>query len=95
MAIVEDFARKHGQKYTYLEADMQIYKIATHVKWTDMHRWKNMIIQPGCMHTLMSSIGCIGNLMSGTGLENLLGAAFKGVHNMLNGKAWPKALRGM
>ena len=60
-----------------------------------MHRWKNVIIRPGGMHTLMSFIGSIGNLMLGTGRENLLGASFKGVHNMLNGKAWPKALRGM
>ena len=53
-----------------------------------------MIIRPGGMHTL-SFIGCIGTLMSGTGLQNLLGAAFKGVPNMINGKVWPKALRGM
>ena len=33
--------------------------------------------------------------MKGTGLEELLGSAFKGVSNMLNGKAWPKAMRGL
>ena len=43
----------------------------------------------------MSFIGCIGNLMNGSGLEELLGVSFKGVSHMLNGKAWPKAVRGL
>ena len=42
---------------------------------------------------LMSFIGCIGVLMRGTGLEDLLGCAFAGVPNMMNCKAWPNALR--
>ena len=44
---------------------------------------------------MMSFIGCIGVLMQGTGLDVILNAAFKGVGNMLNGKAWTKALRGL
>lgn len=43
---------------------------------------------------LMSFISSIGTLMQGSGLEDILNAAFKGVSSMLNGKAWPKALRG-
>ena len=42
---------------------------------------------------LMSFIGCIGVLMKGTGLEDLLGCAFAGVPNMMNCKAWPNGLR--
>ena len=42
---------------------------------------------------LMSFIVCIGVLMRGTGLEDLLGCAFAGVPNMMNCKAWPKALQ--
>ena len=44
---------------------------------------------------LMSFIGCIGVLMRGTGLEDLLGCAFAGVPNMMNCKAWPNALRAL
>ena len=40
----------------------------------------------GGMHMLMSFVGCIGVLMMGTGLEYLLGCAFPGVQNMMNGK---------
>jgi hypothetical protein len=47
------------------------------------------------MHMLMSFIGCIVTFMKGTGLENIFRAAFGGVASMLNGKAWPKALRGL
>ena len=49
---------------------------------------------PGGMHTLMSFLGAIGHLMKGSGLEEILGAAFSGINSMLNGKAWPRAMRG-
>ena len=42
---------------------------------------------PGGMHMLMSFVGCISVLMMGTGLEDLLGCAFAGVQNMMNGKS--------
>jgi len=44
---------------------------------------------------LMSFIGCIGHLMKASGLEEILSVAYGGVRNMLNGKAWPKAVRGL
>ena len=44
----------------------------------------------GCQTRCLS-----GQLMKGTGLEELLGSAFKGVSDMLNGKSWPKAMRGL
>ena len=65
---------------------MQLYKGAIHIKWSDTDCWKHMIIRPGEMHTLMSFIGSIRTLRSGTGLQKILGAAFKGVPNMINGK---------
>ena len=43
----------------------------------------------------MSFIGCISVLMEGSELEQILKSAFKGVESMLNGKAWPKAVRGL
>lgn len=47
------------------------------------------------MHTLMSFVGCVGTLMNGCSLEDILNVAFKGVKSMLNGKSWPKAIRGL
>ena len=37
------------------------------------------------MHMLMSFLGCIGTLMSGSGLEVLLGTASRGLTSILNG----------
>ena len=53
------------------------------------------MVRPGGMHKLMSFIGCIGILMNGTGLEEIMNASFNGVPNMRNGKAWPKAIRAL
>ena len=92
---IEQYAQSQGQMYIHLTADLQLYKIAMMTKWSHPVPWRNLIVRPGGMHTWMSFIGCIGTLMKGSGVEELLLAAYKGVANMLNGKAWPKALRGL
>ena len=45
------------------------------------------------MHTLMSFLGCIGTLMKGSGMETILATTFGSIKSLLNGKAWPQALR--
>ena len=92
---IEEFMKQHSMPYIHLSADMQLYKVIMQVKWSSQDRWKNLVVRPGGMHTLMSFIGCIGTLMNGSGLEELLAVAFKGVGHMLKGKAWPKAVRGL
>ena len=90
---IERFVRSHGQRYVHVVADLQLFKTAIQIKWSNPVRWKFLIIRPGGMHTLMSFLGCIGKLMKGSGLEEVLSAAYKGLTGVLNGKAWPKALR--
>lgn len=92
--VIEKFVKSHDQQYPQLVADMQLFKFVMQIKWSNPHRWKTIVVRPGGLHTLMSFVGCIGTLMSGTGLEEILSAAFSGVGSMLNDKAWPKALRG-
>ena len=82
-----------GMQYIHLTIDLQLYEIACLIQWNDQERWRHLILHPGMMHTLMSFIGCIGTLMKATGMEVILGAAFGGIPNILNGKAWTKALR--
>ena len=84
-----------GKKYLHLVADIYVYKVAIQIKWADPLRWQHLLVHPAGMHTLMAFLGCIGNLMKGSGLEEILNVAYKGVNNMLNGKSWPKALRGL
>ena len=90
---IEEFMQSYGRTYIHLVADLQLYKVAIQLKWSDPMRWKHLIVRPRGMHTLMSFLDCIENLMKGTGLEELLGVAYKGVSSMLNGKAWPKAVK--
>ncbi len=40
-------------------------------------------------HMLMSFIGGIGNVMTETGLADVISAAFAGVHQVLIGKKFP------
>ena len=59
-----------GMNTSNLSADMQLYIVATLIKWARHgNRLKSVILRPGGMHTLMSSNGCNGNLMKDRGLE--------------------------
>ena len=91
----ERFLVQHGMTYMHISADLQIYRIILQVKWSNQRHWENIVIRPGGMHMLMSFVGCIGTLIESTGLEDLLNLIFNGVTHMLNGKAWPKANRGL
>ena len=66
--------------------------VAIQVKWSDPEKWTTLVMHPGGMHCVMSFLGCIGKLMGGSGLEELIGAAFSGVTGILNGKNWPPAM---
>ena len=47
------------------------------------------------MHMLMSFIGAVGNLMTETGLSDIMSSAFAGVHKMLQGKKFPMCMRAL
>lgn len=57
---------------------------------------KSMIVRLGGLHMEMSFLGCIGHLMAGSGLEELLGRVYaeNAVKHMLTGKAVARAIRG-
>ena len=95
LSFIERFLDQYGTTYMHISADLQIYRIILQVKWSNPRHWENIVVMPGGMHTLTSFVGFIGTLMESTGLEDLLNSVFNGVTHMLNGKAWPKAVRGM
>ena len=83
-----------GMKTSNLPADIQLYIVATFIKWVSHeNRFKSVILRPGGMHTLMSFKGCIGNLMKASGLEVLVGAAFSCLTSIVNGKEWVRSMR--
>lgn len=57
---------------------------------------KSIVLKLGGFHALMSYLGCIGHLMDGTGLRELLELAYAShtVPNLLSGKAYSRAVRG-
>lgn len=83
------------QAYTVFTADQQLFKVAAHIKWENPEEFGDIILRMGGMHFLMNIIGCIGGLAAGSGCEEVLGAAFAGVHKMLSGKKYPQNFRAL
>lgn len=93
LVYLERSLKSFGMKYAHITVDLQLYIVACQIQWSDPMRWKSVILHPGMMHTLMSFLGCIGFLMKGSGMEQLLAVAFGGIANIVNGKSWTNALR--
>ncbi len=57
---------------------------------------RSIILRLGGCHTQMSFLGCIGHIMTGTGLQELLVCIYANnrVGHMLSGKAISSAVRG-
>ena len=57
---------------------------------------KSIVLRLGGLHIQMSFLGCIGHIMAGSGLEDVLGLAYatNAVVHMLSGKAIARAIRG-
>jgi hypothetical protein len=57
---------------------------------------RKIILRLGGFHTLMNFAGCIGLLMDGSGLQELLSLVYaeNTVPHMLSGKAISRAVRG-
>ena len=84
-----------GQKHTILTCDQQLYKIMVDILWVYPDEFPNFIPRLGGMHLLMSFVGCIGTLMTNTGLEEILDKSFAGVKKMLSGKKFPMNIRAL
>ena len=82
-----------GQEYVVFTADQQLYWVAVHVMWENQVLFGNIYLRLGGMHLLMSYVGCIGSLMAGSGIVELLSEAFGGVLKMLTGKEYPDNVR--
>src|SRR5205814_680321 len=56
----------------------------------------NILIRLGGFHTLMSYLGSIGELLSGSGIEEILETVYaeNTVSHMLTGKAYSRSIRG-
>ena len=84
-----------GQEYVVFTADQQLYRVAVHVMWENQVLFGNIYLRLGGMHLLMSYVGCIGYLMAGSGIVEVLSEAFGGVLKMLAGKTYPDNVRAL
>lgn len=82
---------KCGQFFVVMMADLQIYKGMLDNLWASPDFYPRL----GGMHMLMSFCGCVGKLMSDSGLTDILRAAFAGVAQMLLGKKYPHNVRAL
>ena len=55
-----------------ITGDQQIHKVTVNVKWQYGEKFKDLYPILGGMHTEISSAGCIGYLMAGSGLAELM-----------------------
>ena len=86
MVNAETITNAAGQKVTIFTADQQLYSVVLDITWAYSVRWLNFVPRLGGMHWIMSFVGCVGKLMSGSGLQQLMSSAFAGVEKMLIGK---------
>lgn len=93
MCYMQKSMRNLGMKYTHLSQDMQLFIVASQIKWNNMEQFKDVIIRPGVMHIIMSACGAIGKLNKGSGVEVLISASFGGLTGIMNGKSWVRAMR--
>lgn len=89
-------AEKYRQETTIITFDQPLYiKAVDVIHSSNDERLKNVIIRLGGFHLLMSFLGSIGNLMSGSGLEELWQTVYakKSIPHMMNGHAYSRAVR--
>ena len=71
---------KTNQIHTVFTTDLQLYKVTIDVLWSTPKRFPYFLSRLGGMHTLMNIAGCVGTLMTDSGLEEVLNAAFRVCH---------------
>ena len=89
MRAVEKATNDACQDDTVMTCDQQLFRVMVDIIRSNPERWTKFHPRLGGMHWLMSFIGSVGKLVSGSGLDKLMGHAFTGVETMLTGKKFP------
>ena len=87
-------AEQTCQSYTVITCNQQLHKILVNIKWVNTTKFCNVILRLGGMHFLVSFIGCVGNLMTNSGLQDILSSTFGSMEKMLSGKNFPQNICG-
>ena len=84
LTYMQSSLKKMGMKYIHLSHDMQLYMVASQIKWNNMERFHDITLRPGVMHVIMSACGAIGKLNKGSGLEVLISASSGGIAGIMS-----------
>lgn len=90
-------AHKANQKVCVVTFDQPLFQKACDIVASSSDpRLKNVVVRLGGMHLLMSFMGCIGYVMAGSGLKEVLSLIYApvSVDKMLTGHAYARAVRG-
>ncbi|KAK3931373.1 Glycerophosphodiester phosphodiesterase [Frankliniella fusca] len=97
LSFAADQAEKHGQKFIPVTFDQPLsWKAAEMVLASPQNSpLRKVVVRLGGFHLLMSFMGSIGHLMSGSGLEDLWATVYakNSVQHMCSGKAYSRAVR--
>jgi hypothetical protein len=93
MLYVKRSLEEMNMKHVYISVDMQLYIVASQIKWSSPTYFKNVVLYPGVMHTVMSVCGAIGKLMKGSGIETLITSSFSSLAKIMNGSSWVMSMR--
>ena len=75
--------------------DQQQYRVAVNISRAQPDRSRNMVLRLGGLSFLVSFIGCVGSLLAGSGLVEIMSCAFLGVGHMLTGKNFTHHFRAL
>ena len=75
--------------------DQQLYRLSVHITWQHSDMFPKFLPRLGGMHMLMSFVGAVGCLMSGSGLDEVLQSAFARVKKLLSRKKFPQNVRAL
>jgi len=88
-------SNESNQKTTFVTFDLPLYMKAKDIVHTHGKELSNVIVRLGGFHLLMSFLGCIGYLMTNSGLQEILDTicAPNSVEKLLTGHAYSRAVR--
>ena len=95
MVKAQNICKDLNHPYVVMTLDQQLYRVAVHLKWQYPELLANVYLRLGGMHLLMSYCGCIGTLLTNSGIVEILESSFAGVQKMLNGKKYPQNVRAL
>ena len=97
MLHIKRLSESTGQQFTLFTLDQQLYRYAVEIQWAlpEVFPPSSFILRLGGMHMLMSFIAAVGNLMTETGLADIMSSAFAGVYKVLVDKKFPMCMRAL